>query len=63
MGKLDWFTWLGAYGPKQLAEDLGIDVKTSQRWLNRRELPKDKFKRLIIDIAGGVLDYNSFFEV
>ena len=54
--------WACIYGQTQLAKKLGITRQRVGQWVRGKDYPPDKKKQEIVELSGGLLEYNDFFE-
>ena len=54
--------WAKFFGPSRLAEKLGSSRQLVNQWINEDQRPSDKKKQEIVELSGGLLEYNDFFE-
>jgi len=53
--------WAQLYGITKLADRLGVSRQLVHQWVSYNQRPSDRKKIEIVELAGGILDFNDFF--
>ena len=57
-----WLKFIAKEGNRAVRERLGVHYETVRGWEELSILPADKHKAKLVKWAGGLFDFNSFFE-